>query len=103
MKQEISDKESKSSGSEFDEDDDPDKIEVPGKFQILHLLLYLELNIINMLHHFFSSGGGKDLAAAAAYVLNSHDDNLLKEEIKKEHQEQKWDNIKMGLANNRGI
>lgn len=31
-KQEISDRDEKSSDSEFDEDDDPDKIEVPGKY-----------------------------------------------------------------------
>lgn len=32
-KQEMSDKESSGSESDFDEDDDPDKIEIPGKFE----------------------------------------------------------------------
>jgi hypothetical protein len=45
------------SGSDFDDDEDPDKIEVPGQ--------YSELGGVDFVDA-FSKGGGKDLAAAAS-------------------------------------
>lgn len=66
-----------SSGSDFDDDEDPDKIQVPGKLCkcIFHYYFVLLL---------YSVGGGKDLAAAAG-ILESREsrESKLKEEAEK--------------------
>lgn len=56
-----------SSGSDFDDDEDPDKIEVPGKFS-----LYCNgSRQPNHLQSHFNLGGGRDLATAVVYAKSS--------------------------------
>lgn len=64
------------SGSDFDDDEDPDKIEVPGRCFVF--MFFLESK-----HFWIIIGGGKDLAAAAAIQESKlKQEDLMKNEIK---------------------
>lgn len=70
------------SGSDFDDDEDPDKIEVPGKFLLLLIVLVYFKCI-------FVLGGGKDLATAATIGENR--------DIKLKQEKDVKPDLKMGL------
>lgn len=65
-----------SSGSDFDDDEDPDKIQVPGKTKQKNLYISKLNTIFAFL--FVFQGGGKDLAAAAGFLESR--ENKMKQE-----------------------